>query len=460
MPHRPSILAGRRVLLLGCALAALLAAGPAGAQTLEEALARAYQTNPQLDAQRAQLRATNELVPQALSGYRPTVEATGSAGVQNRDIRSRTTGNGSLRSQPRSVGLEVTQPLYRGGQTEASVRAAEAQVQAQRANLLATEQDVLLDVATAYLDVVRDQSVLDLNRNNEVVLRRQFDAARDRFRVGEITRTDVSQAEARLSGANADRIQAEGRLRASRAAYQRVVGDLPGKLTAPRPRLALPATLDEAVVIAQGNNPSVVAQEFVERSSRYTVDRIEGELLPEVGVSAGISRAWDTQQIDRGDTASVTANVRIPLYQAGLPEARAREAKHEASQARIQIETARRQVSENAIRAWEALATARAAIVSRRAQVRAAEIALEGVRQEAQVGARTTLDTLNAEQELLDARVNLVSAERDETVAAFQVLAATGQLNARQLSLPVEYYDFEPDYKRTRDQWWGTSIRE
>ncbi len=449
-----------RTLLLGCALAALLAAQPSSAQTLEEALARAYQTNPQLDAGRAELKATNELVPQALSGYRPTVEATGSIGRQQRDVRSRGQSGDAL-SQPRSVGVEVTQPLYRGGQTVASVRTAEARVQAQRANLLSIEQEVLLDVATAYLDVVRDQSVVDLTTNNETVLRRQLDAARDRFRVGEITRTDVSQAEARVARANADRIQAEGTLRASRAAYQRVVGDVPGKLAAPRARIALPASLDETVMIAQGNNPAVVAQEFVEEAARHTVDRIEGERWPQVGLSAGVTRGWDQgQQIDRSDTASVTANVRIPLYQGGLVEARAREAKYDASRARIEIETARRQASENAIRAWEALATARAAIESRRSQVRAAEIALEGVRQEAQVGARTTLDTLNAEQELLDARVTLVRAERDETVAAFQVLAATGQLNARQLGLPVEYFDVETDYNRTRGQWWGTSIRE
>jgi outer membrane protein/adhesin transport system outer membrane protein len=458
MTNRPRGFMGRG-LLLGTAMAALLAAAPASAQTLEEALARAYTTNPQLDAQRAQLRATNELVPQALSGYRPTVEATGSFGRQQRDAEvAGRSANGV--TQPRSVGIELTQPLYRGGQTGASVRAAEAQVQAQRANLLSVEQEVLLDVATAYLDVVRDQSVLELNTNNETVLRRQLDASRDRFNVGEITRTDVSQAEARLAGANASRIEASGRLRASRAAYQRVVGDAPGRLTAPRPRLALPASLDETVMLAQSNNPAVVAQEFVEETSRHTVERIEGERLPQVGLSAGITRAWDTQQLDRADIGTVTANVRIPLYQGGLTEARVREAKHEASQARIQIETARRQSSENAIRAWEALTTARAAIESRRSQVRAAEIALEGVRQEAQVGARTTLDTLNAEQELLDARVNLVSAERDETVAAFQVLAATGQLNARQLGLPVQHYDFEAHYRQVRDQWWGTDVRE
>ncbi|WP_207478622.1 TolC family outer membrane protein [Arenibaculum pallidiluteum] len=459
MTYRPRLRSIRGALLLGSAFAALVLSGPADAQTLEAALARAYQTNPTLDAQRAQLRATDELVPQALSGYRPTIDATGSIGRQRTDAELDDTSR-TANSTPRSAGIELNQPLYRGGQTEASLRSAEARVQAQRANLLSTEQDVLLTAASAYLDVVRDQSVLELNRNNETVLRRQLDASRDRFNVGEITRTDVSQAEARLARASSDRIQAEGQLRASRAAYQRAIGELPGVLTAPRPRFQLPATLDEVIALSQSNNPAVAAAEYGELAANASVDQIESEGNPQVGLSAGFSRNYDTSSFDRADTTSITANLRIPLYSAGLLSARVREAKHSANQARIQIEGARRQVVENAIRAWEALTTARAAIESRRSQVRAAEIALEGVRQEAQVGSRTTLDTLNAEQELLDARVTLVSAERDETVAAFQVLAATGQLNARQLTLPVEYYNFDNHYREVRGKWWGTDIRK
>ena len=460
MIHRTRMPWGRRALFLGCALVALALGRPVEAQTLEEALARAYQTNPTLDSQRAQLRATDELVPQALSGYRPTVDLNGFAGRTKAEARAAGGTRNSV-TTPRGASIELNQPLYRGGSTGASVRGAEARVQAQRANLLLTEGDVLLTAATAYLDVVRDQSVLDLNRNNETVLRRQLDASRDRFNVGEITRTDVSQAEARLSRANADRIQAEGRLRASRAAYQRAVGELPGVLTAPRPRFQLPATLDEVIALAQSNNPGVTAAEYAELAANAGIDRIEGEGYPQVSLSAELARSYDgSATADRSDSASLTANLRIPLYSAGLLSARVREAKHQANQARIQIEGARRQVVENAIRAWEALITARAAIESRRTQVRAAEIALEGVRQEAQVGSRTTLDTLNAEQELLDARVGLVSVQRDETVAAFQVLEATGQLNARQLGLPVQYYDFESHYREVRDQWWGTDIRQ
>jgi TolC family type I secretion outer membrane protein len=438
-----------------------LVAQPAGAQTLEEALANAYVSNPTIESQRAQLRATDELVPQALSGYRPSLEATADAGFSRQN--SRAVGGRSVNSslQQRGADLSVVQPLYTGGRTEAGTKRAESLVQQQRANLLATEQDVLLDAATAYLDVVRDQAVVDLNINNEQVLRRQLDASQDRFNVGEITRTDVSQAESRLARAISDRIEAEGLLSASRAVYARVVGAAPGRLRAPRLTFELPTSREETISLAQGNNPNVVAAEFSETAARSAVDEARGEMLPSANLRGTLSRTYDaSSQIERSDGASVTAQVTIPLYQAGATAARVREARQTASQRRIQIEESRRQVVENAIRAWEALTTARATIQSRQSQVRAAEIALEGVRQEALVGSRTTLDTLDAEQELLDARVELVRVQRDEMVAAFSVLSTVGQLTAYRLSLPVQYYNYEAHYKLVRDKWWGTDINE
>lgn len=431
---------------------------PVSAQTLEEALAQAYLGNPTIEAERAQLRATDELVPQALSGYRPNVEAVLDYGWSRQDARTQV-GDVDQNTNPGGVNLSVTQPIYRGGRTQASTSRAENLVQAQRASLLAVEQDVLLTAATAYLDVVRDQAVVDLNLNNVQVLQRQLDAFTDRFEVGEITRTDVSQADARLARAISDRIQAEGLLQASRAAFSRVVGLAPGNLSAPSPAFQLPASLEETVTLAQANNPNVVAAQYAEEAAGDAVDEVRGELLPEVGLRGTVGRNWDpSSSIDRADSASVTAQVTIPLYQAGVVSARVREAKHTAGQRRIEIEETRRQVTENAIRAWELLTTARAAIRSRQAQVRSADIALEGVRQEADVGARTTLDVLDSEQELLDARVELVRAQRDEIVAAFQVIAATGQLTARQLGLPVQYYDHESYYRNVRDKWYGTDI--
>jgi len=445
---------------LGSALLLVLSGQPAGAQSLEEALANAYVSNPTIESQRAQLRATDELVPQALSGYRPTVEAGADAGYSRARTRAGSREINSNLAQ-RGVDLSVVQPLYSGGRTQAGTKRAEALVEAQRADLLSTEQSVLLDGATAYLDVVRDQAVVDLNVNNEQVLRRQLDASRDRFNVGEITRTDVSQAESRLARALSDRIQAEGQLSSSRAIYARVIGSPPGRLTAPRLVFDLPSSREETVSLAESNNPTVIAAEFSESAARNAVDAVRGEMLPSANLRGTLSRTYEpSSQADRQDGASVTASVTIPLYQAGSVESRVREARQTAGQRRIQIEESRRQVVENAIRAWEGLTTARATIESRQSQVRASEIALEGVRQEALVGSRTTLDTLDSEQELLDARVQLVQAQRNEMVAAFSVLSATGQLSARQLGLKVPFYDHTKHYKQVRGKWWGTDINE
>lgn len=449
----------RRLRVLGGAavivgLGGLLPGHSAAAQTLQEALAQAYLNNPTLDAERAELRATDELVPQALSGWRPSLEAAGEFGVERSDSRAVSGGEATSTRQPGSVQLSIVQPLYRGGRTVASTNRAENLVQAQRGTVLSTEQQVLLDAATAYLDVVRDQAVLELNVNNEQVLSRQLQANRDRFEVGEITRTDVSQAESRLAGSIASRIQAEGLLSASRAVYTRIIGSPPGSLEAPTPTFTLPSSLEEAIELALANNPNVVSAEFAEAAARDSIDVVRGEQFPEASLRGDLTRSWEpTSTISRSDGAALTAQIRVPLYQSGAVSSRVREARQIANQRRIEIEETRRAVRENAIRAWVALKTAQASIDSRRSQVRAAEIALEGVRQEAAVGARTTLDTLDAEQELLDARVNLVQAQRDEIVAAFQVLTATGQLTAQQLQLPVDYYEFDEHYRNVRHKW-------
>ncbi|WP_247895668.1 TolC family outer membrane protein [Azospirillum brasilense] len=435
----------------------------ASAQSLEDALAQAYSNNPALAAQRARQRAVDESVPQALSGYRPTVRAT--AGI-TRNASNSTFQGGETGSEnnAKSVGITATQPLY-DATVGPAVRRAERTVEAQRATVLANEQQILLNAAAAYLDVVQNQAVLELQANNEQVLRRQLDAARDRFRVGEYTRTDVSQSESRLAASIAARISAEGTLQASRATYERVVGSMPGKLKAPKPKFKLPGTLDEVVEMARSNNPSVLSATYTEAAQREAVDQQFGRLLPSANLSAQANRTIDAGRssgidIKRQDGAQLTAQITIPLYQAGLPEALTREAKHTANQARLQIDDTRRQAVEAAISAWQGLQAARASIESYNSQIRAAEIALEGVRQEAQVGSRTVLDVLNQEQELLNARVNLVRAQRTEMVQAFTVLGAIGQLTARQLNLPVQYYDADTHYKQVRNKWIGTGVPE
>ena len=437
-------------------LAAVIVGGqPAKAQTLEEALAIAYETSPDIAAAFEDLSSLNELVPQALANARPTVIATGRVGAEYLD----TDPGGSDTINPASVGVTISQPIYTFGRTDAALSQAEFLIEAGRASLLDIEQNTLLAAATAYVDVVEAQAVLELQIANEERLQRQLQATRDRFEVGEVTRTDVSQAESALAGATAARIEAIGSLRTARAVYERVIGVAPSSLEAPPPVGGLPATLQEAVLLAETDSPAVIAAEFNERSAQAAVDAAFAELLPEIAVTGELRHDEEPSgAIDSLDTASVIAEIRVPLYQAGLVSSQAREARYEAARLRVEVEDARRIVVEDAVSAWEALAAARASLESRRAQVVAAQVALDGITQEAQVGARTVLDVLDSEQDLLDAQVDLVESQRDEVVASYSVLAAVGQLTAASLGLSVDFYDIDQAYDATRDRFWGTSI--
>lgn len=444
-------------LLLGAAPFA--GAGVAGAMTLEEALAAAYVSSPALQVDRAGLRATNELVPQAKSGWRPTVAVRGSYGYSASETRVSSAASPIDQNlDPATVGATVTQPLFRGFRTVNGIDVAENTVLSARARLMESEQQVFLATAEAYSDVLRAQAEVELNANNEQVLRRQLSATQDRFQVGEITRTDVSLAESRQSGATAARITAEATLASARATFQRVVGVPPQNLSAPEALPPLPMSLDEAVSTAVQAQPLVVAAEFAARAALNQVDVVRGELLPTVAVEAGHTRGWRTQaEGSRAETSSITANLTVPLYQSGAVYSRLRQAKHTAGQRRLEVDQAQVAARERAIQAWETLVSARAEIESRNAQVRAASTALEGVQREAQVGARTVLDVLDAEQELLDANVNLVRAQRNERVAAFSLLSAVGGLTARDLGLPVVLHEPAEHYRDVRDQWFGTS---
>ena len=435
----------------------LLAGIPSAAfaQTLEAALASAYLNNPGLGAERAALRATDEQVSQALGNWRPDVEV--SSDISRADTFNNTrTGKSDQMRTPRGLELNVTQPLFRGFRTQAATREARNTVRAARARLLASEQDVLLDAATAFMDVVRDQAVVEINISNEKFLMRQLEAVSDRFEVGELTRTDVSQAEARLSGATADRIQAEGDLEASRAAYRNVIGEEPGTLIPPRPAGGLPANKGEAIALASEYHPDVIAASFDIRAARDNMEEIRGELLPSVELSGKVSRKFESAgNTSRVDEKSIKATLTIPLYQKGVVRSRLRAAKQTVGQERLEEDQSRLEVTESATRAWEALVTARARIISFAAQVAANEIALEGVTREAAVGARTVLDVLDAERELLDSRVNRVGAERDEIVAIFQLREAIGRLTARHLSLPVDFYDPDVHYREIQQRGLG-----
>jgi TolC family type I secretion outer membrane protein len=450
------------LILLGVAgLATMLGGGVAAAQgtaqTLNDALAGAYSSNPTLSAARAALRGVNEGVPQALSNWRPRVTLNGSAGAQYTDqTTSATNSDGS--SLPTEATVEVVQPLYRGGRTLAGTEAAENDVLAERSNLVSVEQQVLFNAVSAFMDVWRDRAIVDLNQNNERVIRRQLEATQDRFSVGEVTRTDVAQAETRLATATAQRTAAEGSLAANRAVFEEVIGFQPQNLVVPREIPGLPNGKDEVVAQAVAGNPDVLSASFAEKASRYRVRETAGELLPNLQLRATASRRDDSTQRDTSaEQAEILAEVSIPLYQQGSVSSRVRQAKQVSSQRRVQIEERRRNTQQQAVSAWENLVSARAQIVSFQAGVRSAEIALEGVRQENLVGARTILDILDAEQELLNAQVNLVGAQRDEVVASFQILSVMGRLTAAELNLPIEIYDPQADYSRVRDKWFGLS---
>jgi TolC family type I secretion outer membrane protein len=443
-------------LFLASGAVAALASGPSSAETLQEALASAYRANPTLLAQRARLRSVNEQVPQALSGWRPTVRAFGDAGYRRTDQNDSRAVDVSSDLFNRRFGASVEQPVFRGGRTLAATRAAEHTVLAQRARLTSAEQAVLFDAVSAYVDVYRDQSVLDLTVRNEQRLARQLEATKDRFKVGEVTRTDVFQAEARLARATAERIQAEGQLEVSRATYRNVVGELPGGLVRPVLPEPLPPNLKSAISGAGAGNPDIRAAEYIERASLDNVDQVRGELLPTVSVVGTVEREYDAVREDsRFDTFDAFVSVDVPLYQAGATYSRMRAAKQSVIEQRRLVDQANRDAVEAATQSWNNLETARAAIVSFRKQVEANAVALEGVQREAEVGSRTVLDVLDAEQELLDSEVSLVRSQRDEIVAAYDLLAAQGRLTAESLGLAVDLYDPEQHYREVRGNWFG-----
>jgi TolC family type I secretion outer membrane protein len=425
------------------------------AQTIEEALSNAYLTNPGLRAARAELRATDESVNQAISNWRPNVEFTTSAGFNRVDSASGFFGSRGLH-KPKSGEISVAQSLYRGGQTVAETEQREFEIQAQRAELTSVEQGVLLDAATAYMNVVRDQAVVELQINNEKVLLRQLEATTDRFSVGEVTRTDVSQAEARLARAKADRIQAEGDLENARTVFERVIGIPPADLKSPNLKYELPEALETAISEASKKSPNVVSALFVEKAARKYVRKVTGELLPEVSLEGSLRKSADQSSAgSTNESAQILATLTIPLYQQGAVSSRVREAKQRAAQRRLEYLDEQRAAIETSRSAWEDLQTARARIEAFKIEIESSEIALEGVRQEANVGSRTVLDVLDAEQELLDAQVNLVRAERDEFVAATELAAAVGTLTAKEYRLDVDYYNEIEHYNKVRDKIYG-----
>lgn len=441
------------------ALIAGMAAGipSAGAQSLEEALALAYETNPELLAARADLRQTDEAAPQARGGWRPSITATGSFGVTDVNAESRGVTTTDDHSFPITGSLNVTQPIYTFGRVDAEVDEADANIQAARAGLFASEQNTLLDAVIAYVNVIRDTSILELQINNVQRLDKQLEATSDRFRVGEVTRTDVAQAEARRARSEADRTQAEGNLITSRVAFERVVGVVPANLTEPSIPPGLPESRDAAVEIAVQESFTLIQAKFQELAAQHLVSQAETSLLPELNLVAQAEQTYNTSGGDNEvSTLSAELQLSVPIYQQGIVYSQVRAAKENVNRIRLLVDNTRRSVVENAASTFEDYKTALAQIESLRSEVQSAEIALDGVQQEATVGARTVLDVLDAEQELLDAQVSLVVADRNAVVAAFTLLSALGRLTAQDLGLPVEIYDYDQHYLAVESKYYGT----
>ena len=438
------------------AIAAVLATSQVGAETLEGALSRAYRANPTLNASRATTRYTDENVAIAQSGYRPSVDLSADIGVSHSE--GIVAGiNYNRTTKPGGAGLTVTQSLFNGFRTDNNVRRAESTVLSQRESLRFTELTVLYNAVQAYMNVLSNTATLELNRNNVEVLEEQLRQTRDRFNVGEVTRTDVAQAEARLAGARSQVSAAESALRTSIGIYRQNIGVEPRSLAPGRPLdRFVPASLDVAISTGLQEHPQIISAIHALDAAESQVKVLEAQLYPQVTVQGSVAQRYDSQfPGDNAVSASVLGRVTIPIYEGGQVYAQVRQQKELVGQYRVQVEQVRDQVRAQIVDFWGRLEAAKAQVIAAQAQVQANEVALNGVREEARVGQRTTLDVLNAQQELLTSRVNLIVAQRDRVIFSYGVVQAIGQLTARFTSLPVEPYSAKIHYDQVKDLWFG-----
>ncbi len=447
---------GRRTLAAALAALAASAVGSPRAETLEGSLARAYRANPELNATRAALRATDEEVALARAGYRPTVTADADAGVRN--VQGAAGGERLARTSfPRGAGLTVGQTLFNGFQTDNDTRRAESNVLGQRESLRSAENTTLFNAAQAYMDVLRDTATVELNRNNIAVLEEQRRQTSLRFRLGELTRTDAAQADARLAGARSQLSAAEAQLRARTGVFRQVIGVDPRRLAPGRPLDRLvPPRLDLALGLGLAEHPRILSALHAVDAAEAQAKVVEGRLYPRAGASGVVQRRRDEEE--PGDdvlAAGLVGQVTVPVYEGGQVYAQVRQAKEQAGQARIEAEQVRDAVRAGIVAAWAQLEASKAQVAASQAQVQANEVALAGVREEGRAGPRPTLAVLNAQQELLNARVGLVVAQRDRVVFSYGVVQALGRLTARLAELPVPPYGAKAHFDQVEDLWAG-----
>jgi outer membrane protein len=432
--------------------------------TLIEAMAATYSNQPALQAERAKLRATDENVPAALAGWRPSVVMAGQVGYGNNLTREYLVTVSPAENvkvlAPRQIATAqatITQPIYTGGKVEANVNRSKNQVMAERATLIAQEQQSFNNTVSAYVGVIQAKELLDLQINNEQVLAKQLEATNDRFRVGEITRTDVAQAEAALEGARATRETAVGNLLTANSTFQQIIGVFPpDDLVEPQP-LNLPVKSEqEAASMATANNPTVITALYNDAAAKDSIDVAFSALLPQLSLQGQAFQQNNASSRSLSTNGyQVVAQLSVPLYQGGSEYAAVRQARQAQQQTQRLIDDAKRTAVQNAVQAWDTLVAAKASADSTRAQIRANEIALEGTEREAIVGSRTTLDVLNATQLLLQSRTTLVQNLAQVITASYGVAVAIGRLTARDMHLPVPLYDETAYYQAVKDRWVG-----
>jgi outer membrane protein len=424
------------------------------AETLADALSGAYHNNSTLEAERARQRGTDELVPQALSGWRPTITAQGSIG---HDLSNGTNSFGITNysaTNPRSLSIQLSQPIFRGFKTVEGTAQAEANVKAGRQQLLSVEQTTLFNAVQAYMNVIQAREVLGLRRKNVKVLQSQLNASDSRFKAGELTRTDVAQSRATLSGAQGQVALAIANVQAAEANYKAVIGRAPGKLAMPK-MASRPKSLQSAYRIAQETNPNILAAAQVQLAAEHNVNVIGGDLLPSINLQASASVSAEQSGPNSSATnALVQGVITVPIYEAGRVYSGVRQAKETANQNRIQVISAVRSVRESVVNAWNTIISTGQNLAATRAQVAAANLALDGVRQEYQVGSRSTIDVLNAQQLLVNAQISVVVARHDQLVASYQLLGAMGHLTSGHLGINGRY-DVKEHYNDVRNKWIG-----
>lgn len=418
-------------------------------ETLQQALTESYLNNPSLEAERAKLRATDEQVAQALSHWRPNVSLNANV---SRTWQQASSNDGipasTFAHNGDSYGAQITQPLFRGFRTLSETEEAEEQVKSGRAQLQSAEQQLLIDAAKAFLDVLRDETIVQIDQDEQIVLQKKLDETLVRAKVGDLSRTDVRQAETRLARAQVTYLQAQNTLSADRAAFLRLVGQEPGLLQAPSLALDQFGDLDGILHRADTTNPSVVAAQYAEDAAKAAIDFNKGSLLPEVNLVGSSSNAYGQSITFPGRELNnqIMVQLTLPLYDGGASYSKVRGARQTATQKRMELSEARHKAHETAHNAWQELETAEASIKADQAEIEAASEALDGVKIEAKVGNRTTLDVLNAEQELLDAKTDMARAAHDRDYAILQIRSAVGELTADALKLAVDAYDPERHY--------------